>query len=177
MTFHPSLHVRTNICTGGAARVKFEELCARFLGPADYASISSEFDTLFIEGIPHLSFSKRDQARRFITLVDELYNHGVRAVVTASDDPDALFSGTATDAPILDLESLQFETAVEGSRLRRDLTKEASVAPVVTNQEEKAKAQAAFGGMEEKFAFARAVSRLYEMQSPVYVSARKRTGI
>lgn len=161
---------------GGAARATFEELCARLLGAADYIALASAFDTVFIEGIPHLSFSKRDQARRFITCVDELYNNGVRLIATANAAPDALFKGTETDEPILDLEALQFETAVEGSRLRRDLTVEAGVAPVALTPAERAKAAAVLGGMEEKFAFKRAISRLYEMQSPGYLGARPRTG-
>lgn len=58
----------------------------------------------------------KDQARRFITLVDELYNARVRLVCTAACAPDALFTGAEGpgEEAILDLESLQFETAVQG---------------------------------------------------------------
>ena len=56
----------------------------------------------------------RDQARRFITLVDELYNARTRLVCTAACAPDELFSIAPGEQPLLDLESLQFETAVEG---------------------------------------------------------------
>lgn len=58
----------------------------------------------------------KDQARRFITLVDELYNNRVRLICTAACPPDVLFTGAEShEEAILDLEGLQFETAVEGA--------------------------------------------------------------
>lgn len=57
----------------------------------------------------------RDKARRFITLVDELYNARTRLVCTAACAQDELFSKSgAGEEPIVDLEQLQFESAVEG---------------------------------------------------------------
>lgn len=63
---------------------------------------------------------------------------------------------------------------ITGSRLRRDLSKDGGVAPVASGAEGLAIAQAQIGGVEEKFAFARAVSRLYEMQSDIYLRSRPR---
>ena len=57
----------------------------------------------------------RDQARRFITLVDELYNARVRLVCSADSPPDLLFAGNLNEEPIIDLEQLQYEGAVEGA--------------------------------------------------------------
>lgn len=66
-------------------------------------------------GVPAMSMNVRDQARRFITLVDELYNARTLLVASAACPPDALFSAASgSEEPIIDLESLQFETAVEG---------------------------------------------------------------
>ena len=59
----------------------------------------------------------RDQARRFITLIDELYNARVRLVCTADSPPDLLFAGNLNEEPIIDLEQLQYEGAVEGQHL------------------------------------------------------------
>eukprot|EP00775_Hariotina_reticulata_P001038 gene1038-1376_t len=125
-------------------------------------------------GIPAMSMNIRDQARRFITLVDELYNARVLLVCSAALPPDQLFAGTGGQEPILDLEQLQFEGAVEGSRLRRNLMADGGVAPVASSMAAAAEAAALMGGMEEQFAFSRAVSRLYEMQSPLYAAARPR---
>lgn len=49
----------------------------------------------------------RDQARRFIVLLDELYNHRCRLVCSAAAAPDGLFAGADSSEPIIDLESLQ----------------------------------------------------------------------
>ena len=56
----------------------------------------------------------RDQARRFITLVDELYNSQCQLICSADCPPDALFAGSLGEQPIIDLEQLQYEGAVEG---------------------------------------------------------------
>jgi len=69
---------------------------------------------------------------------------------------------------------VQFETAVEGSRLRRNLMADGGVAPVAATPQAALAAAQALGGAEEQFAFARAVSRLWEMQSPLYLSSRPR---
>lgn len=160
---------------GGAAWFEFEELCGRPLGAADYIAISQAFHTVFLEGVPAMSMKLRDRARRFITLIDELYNHRVRLVCSAEVAPDELFTGAAhNEEPIIDLESLQFETAVEGSRLRRNLMADGGVAPVASCPQTAAAAANLLGGAEERFAFARAVSRLYEMQAPLYLQSRPR---
>ena len=62
-----------------------------------------------------------------------------------------------------------------GSRLRRDLMAEGGVAPVAATANAAMAAAQNLGGMEEKFAFKRAVSRLHEMQSETYLASRIRT--
>ncbi|KAI8469123.1 MAG: AFG1-like ATPase-domain-containing protein [Monoraphidium minutum] len=160
---------------GGAAWFEFSELCARPLGSADYMALSHSFHTVFISGVPAMSMQVRDQARRFITLVDELYNARTLLVLSAAAPPDALFGAAASgEEPILDFEGLQFETAAEGARLRRDVMQGGGVAPVASSAADARAAADALGGAEERFAFARAVSRLYEMQSALYLRARPR---
>lgn len=65
---------------------------------------------------------------------------------------------------------------MEGSRLRRDLMADGGVAPVAASAEEAAAAHRRLGGAEEQFAFARACSRLHEMQTDLYLASRPRAG-
>ena len=75
----------------GVARFSFEELCARPLGAADYGVLASRFHTLMIDGIPALGAGKRNEAARFVSLIDTLYEHGVKLVASAEAQPNALY--------------------------------------------------------------------------------------
>ncbi|KAL6755727.1 AFG1-like ATPase-domain-containing protein [Haematococcus lacustris] len=159
---------------GGAAYVEFPALFAACTGPCDFIALANYFHTVFIANVPCMSMQVRDQARRFITAIDELYNARTRLIVSAAAPPDMLFLGTGED-PIIDLEQMQFESAVEGSRLRRDLLQDGAVAPLAATPLAAAAAKAMLGGQEEQFAFSRAVSRLCEMQSATYLMAWEAT--
>ncbi|KAG2426188.1 hypothetical protein HXX76_013169 [Chlamydomonas incerta] len=173
--FGRRLGVRRPSPCGGGAWFSFAELCAAPLGAADYTAVAGRFHTLFIEGVPAMSMQVRDQARRFITLVDELYGAKCVLVASAEVPPEQLFLGAEGEEPILDVEGLQFETAAEDARLRRDVMATGAVAPVAAGGAAAlAAAAGALGGAEERFAFRRAVSRLLEMQSPAYISAAAR---
>lgn len=148
----------------GAARLTFEYLCGRPVGAADYIALAKNYHTVFISDIPVMSMRIRDKARRFITLIDELYNHHCRLVCSAACSIEELFQGTE-EGTLIDLESFQFETEMEGAKLRRDVLAEGNVSSVgypsgVTSL---------LSGEEETFAFRRAVSRLIEMQTPFYL--------
>ncbi|KAL3746591.1 hypothetical protein ACJRO7_015537 [Eucalyptus globulus] len=148
----------------GVARFTFEYLCGRPVGAADYIAVARNYHTVFISDIPKMSMRIRDKARRFITLIDELYNHHCRLVCTAASSIDDLFQGTE-EGTLFDLESFQFETEIEGSKLRRDVLAEGNMssggAPTGIIS--------MLSGQEEMFAFRRAVSRLIEMQTPLYL--------
>jgi cell division protein ZapE len=77
---------------GDMAWCRFEELCEQPLGAADYLAIAQQFRMLFLEGIPQLTRNQRDAARRFITLIDTLYEHRVKLVCTADAPPIALYT-------------------------------------------------------------------------------------
>ncbi|KAK4757755.1 hypothetical protein SAY87_019056 [Trapa incisa] len=148
----------------GTARFTFEYLCGRPVGAADYIAIARNYHTVFISGIPTMSMRIRDKARRFITLIDELYNHHCRLVCSAASSIDDLFQGTE-DGRLFDLESFQFETEIEGSKLRRDVLAEGSVSSVGAPSG----IISMLSGQDEMFAFRRAVSRMIEMQTPIYL--------
>lgn len=62
----------------GAARFDFADLCERPLGSRDFVRIAHEFDSLVIDGVPQFGRTRSDAAKRFILLVDNLYDRGVK---------------------------------------------------------------------------------------------------
>ncbi|MEZ5776451.1 MAG: cell division protein ZapE [Hyphomicrobiaceae bacterium] len=75
----------------GTAWFTFEELCARPLGANDYLAIARTYQTVILEGVPVLGPERRNEARRFVTLIDALYDHHVRLILSADAEPDALY--------------------------------------------------------------------------------------
>ena len=75
----------------GVARFSFAELCEKPLGPGDYLAIAGLFHTVVLSGVPSLTAEKRNEARRFMTLIDALYEHRVKLVVSAAAPPERLY--------------------------------------------------------------------------------------
>ena len=75
----------------GVARITFAELCEQPLGATDYLRLVHEFHTLIIDRIPVMNFAQRNAAKRFIILIDTLYDHGVKLAASAADEPSALY--------------------------------------------------------------------------------------
>lgn len=75
----------------GIARASFWDLCARPLGPADYLAIAQSVRVLILEDIPQLSSSNYNEAKRFVTLIDALYEAKVRLICSAADEPERLY--------------------------------------------------------------------------------------
>ncbi len=71
----------------------FDALCEGPRGSTDYIEIAREFQTVLLGGIPVLDATRDDAARRFVTLVDELYDRHVNLVCTAAAPPHALYAG------------------------------------------------------------------------------------
>ncbi|KAL2400178.1 hypothetical protein ABEF93_006044 [Exophiala dermatitidis] len=72
-------------------KASFSDLCATYLGPADYVTLCSTFHTLIITDVPVLTLAQKNEARRFITLLDALYESKCRLVIEAAAPPDKLF--------------------------------------------------------------------------------------
>ncbi len=75
----------------GIGRATFWDLCARPLGPADYLAIAHALRVLILEDIPQLSAENYNEAKRFVTLIDALYEARVRLVASAADTPERLY--------------------------------------------------------------------------------------
>lgn len=78
---------------GRAARFSFAELCDAPLGARDYLAIAERFDTIFIDRVPVLDQTRRNPAKRFILLIDTLYDTHKRLVLSAEERPDKLYAG------------------------------------------------------------------------------------
>ncbi|XP_041354051.1 AFG1-like ATPase [Gigantopelta aegis] len=122
----------------------FEALCLEALGAVDYLELSAQFDVVILRNVPQMSLQNKMEARRFITLIDTLYDNKVKLVCSAAAEADELFSVGSVDA--FDVQS--------NRALMDDLDIQANTS--------------IFTGEEELFAFQRTISRLSEMQTMEY---------
>ncbi len=75
----------------GCARFTFAELCEAPLGPPDYLALASHFQTIFVEGIPALKTSQRNEAKRFVLLIDTLYDAKRHLVASSAQPPERIY--------------------------------------------------------------------------------------
>ena len=80
--------------SNGIAMMKFDELCNKPLGTKDYLTISKRFKTFFIDSIPIMNNENRNQVKRFINLIDVLYDNNIKVVFLASETPENLYEGS-----------------------------------------------------------------------------------
>jgi cell division protein ZapE len=78
----------------GVARFPFADLCEQPLGAGDYLRLARDYHTLLIDGVPVMAYEQRNNAKRFITLIDALYDNGVKLMASAQADPAALYQAT-----------------------------------------------------------------------------------
>ncbi|KAK4992415.1 hypothetical protein LTR50_001174 [Elasticomyces elasticus] len=82
----------------GVTSWTFQELCGSMLGPADYISLASTYHTLILVDVPVLTWLMKNEARRFITLLDALYEARCKLLISAAAGPDELFFPEKTAA-------------------------------------------------------------------------------
>ncbi len=75
----------------GAARFSFQDLCVLPLGSADFLRLAHEFHTIIIDRIPVMRFGQRNEAKRFIILIDALYDNAVKLMASAEAPPHELY--------------------------------------------------------------------------------------
>ena len=143
------LKVKQSDPVGLVGRFLFSELCQVDLGASDFRALAKYYDVVILENIPLLNLKEHDQARRFITLIDELYEHNCVLFCSAVQDPHHLFVNSSKIEPKVDSvetvvgECFGIDVAQSNGRTVGEL---ASV-------------------RELSFAFRRAASRLVEMCS------------
>ncbi|MBD9497350.1 cell division protein ZapE [Ensifer sp. ENS01] len=78
--------------SGKSARFGFADLCQQPLGAADYLAILERYSTIFVDHVPHLGPHMRNETKRFILLVDTLYDNGARLFASAAAEPQDLLT-------------------------------------------------------------------------------------
>ena len=79
----------------GAARMSFDALCREARSAEDYLALSRRYHTLFIDGIPVMAREDQNAAKRFILLIDTLYDNHIKLVATAEAEPTGLYTATS----------------------------------------------------------------------------------
>ncbi|EGD78360.1 hypothetical protein PTSG_09426 [Salpingoeca rosetta] len=147
----------------GHAYFDFSYLCGSALGPADYLAIARQFHSVFLAGIPKLRMSSRNEARRFITLIDALYECRTKLFAAVELPIDRLF------LEVDDTDHDRFEI-MHGDMLGEMMYDLGRDGPDVYKN-------MLFTGEEELFASKRCISRLNEMRSPSYLSQPHQPGL
>jgi cell division protein ZapE len=83
--------IRLPGAAGGHLHSSFVSLCGQALGAGDYLAMAEAFHTVFLEGVPTLGPENRNEAARFVTLIDALYEAKTKLVMLAAAEPDALY--------------------------------------------------------------------------------------
>jgi cell division protein ZapE len=78
----------------GVARFSFAEICEQPLAASDYLRLARDYHTILIDRIPAMDYAERNAAKRFITLIDTLYDNGVKLMASAAVDPLSLYVAT-----------------------------------------------------------------------------------
>ncbi len=108
---------------GNVALTSFDELCMHALGPADYLEIGNCFDVVILADIPKLTIEKCNEAKRFVTLIDALYEHKVKLVCSAEvpaqelyTDGEGSFEFERTVSRLIDMQSESYLHIEHASR-------------------------------------------------------------
>jgi cell division protein ZapE len=87
-------HLHVPCAAMGVARFGFHDLCGQPYGAIDYLRIAHEFHTVVIDHVPVMTFADRNEAKRFIALIDTFYDAGVKLIASAAAKPGALYQAS-----------------------------------------------------------------------------------
>ncbi|OAP60025.1 hypothetical protein AYL99_05027 [Fonsecaea erecta] len=176
------------LASGRCAKFTFHELIGRATGAADYIEMMRSFDAFIVTDVPGMTHRERDWARRFITFIDAVYESHAKLVLTTAVPLSQLFvSKTELDESLNKVTDKVQNDTTGASKEEHAVVQEVKKA---TGREEEGadvddvmrnlmddlgmnmsmlKQSSLFSGDEERFAFARALSRLSEMGSQEWV--------
>jgi cell division protein ZapE len=86
--------LRVPCAADGAARFSFADICEKPLAASDYLRLAHDYHTILIDHIPVMDHAERNAAKRFIALIDTLYDHAVKLMASAAADPASLYVAT-----------------------------------------------------------------------------------
>jgi cell division protein ZapE len=81
----------------GVARFSFAELCEKPLAASDYLRLARDYHTIIVDRIPVMDYDERNAAKRFIALIDTLYDNAVKLMASAAAEPQSLYVATEGD--------------------------------------------------------------------------------
>ncbi len=107
--------LRVPLQAAGVARFSFDDLCVGAVGAADYLALANVFHTILIDNIPCLSPDKRNEALRFVTLIDALYEHKVKLLASSEvraeelyPEGDSAFEFLRTVSRLMEMQSADY---------------------------------------------------------------------
>lgn len=160
--------------SGKAAMFTFDELIGKPTSAADYIELMRWYEAFIVTDVPGMSHRERDLARRFITFIDAVYESHAKLVLTTAVPLTQLFLSKKELQDSLDNSELSQKPKVGGKNAAEDSGED--VDDVMRNlmddlgmNMKALKGSSIFSGDEERFAFARALSRLSEMGSLEWV--------
>ncbi|KAJ5143018.1 uncharacterized protein N7515_001805 [Penicillium bovifimosum] len=145
--------------SGKAAQFTFQQLIGSATGAADYLELVRHYDAFIVTDVPSMNHTQRDLARRFITFIDAVYESRAKLVLTTEVPLTNLFISEAEMKNTLKEEGDHSDLSDAMRNLMDDLGMSVQAL----------KNTSIFSGDEERFAFARALSRLAEMESKEWV--------
>ncbi|KAI9933451.1 hypothetical protein ASPWEDRAFT_159781 [Aspergillus wentii DTO 134E9] len=148
--------IEVPLASGRAAQFSFQQLIGRATGAADYLELVRNYDAFIVTDVPGMTLSERDLARRFITFIDAVYEGRAKLVLTTAVPLSNLFMS----------ENEVKDSVSDGSDLSDAMR---MMMDDLGLSMQALKSTSIFSGDEERFAFARALSRLSEMGSKEWV--------
>ncbi|KAF9892333.1 hypothetical protein FE257_002110 [Aspergillus nanangensis] len=150
--------IKVPLASGKAARFSFQELIGTATGAADYLELVRNYNAIIVTDVPGMNLNQRDLARRFITFIDAVYESRAKLVLTTAVPLTNIF---ISESEVKD--SLEGGEGSDLSDAMRMMMDDLGLSMTAL------KSTSIFSGDEERFAFARALSRLVEMGSKEWV--------